>query len=52
MRILELLKTWEKGAGIECWSCWTSIVEEVLKLDFFVTKKKKSRKKRRGVECR
>ena len=51
MRVLELLKTWEKSVGVECWSCWTSTVEEVLKFRFFFVTKKK-RKKRRGVECR
>ena len=27
------------GAGVECWSCWPSAVEEVLKFRFFFVTK-------------
>ena len=39
MRVLELLKTWEKGVGVECWSASVGIdtVAELLNL-IFVTK--------------
>ena len=43
-----VLEHW--GAGVECWSCWPSAVEEVLKFRLFFCNKKIKKNERRGVQ--
>ena len=44
-----VLERW--GAGVECWSCSPSIVEEVLKFRLFFCNKKIFKKKRGGAQA-
>ena len=43
--IEEVLECW--GARVECWSCWPSAIEEVLKFRLFFCNQK-NKKKREG----